>query len=158
MDGIWVQGDALPDGMCYGCGPANSSGLGLKSYSDGETVVATWQPEPIHVAGGGFLCGGVIGTLLDCHTGGAVWWWVRQQHGEWPADSLTSGSLGGPIYLTSSYEIRLLRPTPLDTPVELHAEIAEHREPELTVTGHMLTGGKRSAEITASWRRFQPRR
>lgn len=155
-DEIWVQGEAFPEGRCFGCGPGNEDGLGLRSRPHDGGVRATWTPEPHHVGGGGFLCGGIIGTILDCHTGAAVTWWVRENHGAWPTDQLAAGPEAAPMYLTAGYEIRLLRPTPI-APVELYAEVAAHDEPEVTVHGHLESEGKRRAEIVARWRRFHPR-
>lgn len=62
----------------------------------------------------------------------------------------------GPMYLTAGFDLRLLRPTALQ-PVTLYAEVSEHDEPEVTVSGHLESNGKRRAEITARWRRFHPR-
>jgi hypothetical protein len=63
---------------------------------------------------------------------------------------------GGPVYLTGGYDVKLLRPTPL-RPVTLYAEVADHQEPEVTVTGHLESNGKRRGEVVAHWRRFRPR-
>ena len=56
-----------PDSVCYGCGPANPRGLHIRSFPDGDEVVADFQPEPHHHAFDNVLNGGIIGTLLDCH-------------------------------------------------------------------------------------------
>jgi acyl-coenzyme A thioesterase PaaI-like protein len=155
-DGVWIQGEAFTGGMCFGCGPDNAQGLRLRSESAGSGVMAEWTPSEHHSGGGGFICGGIIGSLLDCHSGAAVWWWVKQNHGRWPGSQLVDDPDGGPVYLTAGYEAKLLRPTPL-RPLTLHAEVADHQEPEVTVRGHLESGGKRRAEIVARWRRFRPR-
>ena len=63
-----MQDRLVPEGMCFGCGPANEDGLQLKSHLlDDGSVVATITPESKHQAAPGVLCGGIIGTLLDCH-------------------------------------------------------------------------------------------
>src|SRR5205814_4741602 len=56
-----------PNNVCWGCGPANPSGLHIRSFSKNGEVVAEWKPEKKYEAFDGVLNGGVIGTLLDCH-------------------------------------------------------------------------------------------
>lgn len=157
MTSRWVQGAAFPDGSCFGCGPANTEGLGLQSYTDGAGVTATWQPQLIHQAVADVLCGGVIGTLLDCHSGAAVWWWLHEKHGAWPSSSVAPDAEGGPTYLTSGYSIDLLRPTSISAPVTLRAEVSRHDDPEITVEGELESEGKIRARITANFRQFRPR-
>ena len=153
----WVQGAAFPDGGCFGCGPANTEGLGLRSFTDGSTVTAVWEPRPVHQAVADVLCGGVIGTLLDCHAGAAVWWWIHQQYGAWPSSTVTPDADGGPTYLTAGYSIDLLRPTSIAAPVILRAEVSGHEDPQITVAGELESEGKVRATITAEFRQFRPR-
>jgi hypothetical protein len=66
--------DTYPDdlGHCCGCGKNNPHGLRLKSYwRDGEAV-AHFTPQPHHVAVPGFVYGGLIASLIDCHATGTA--------------------------------------------------------------------------------------
>ena len=108
----------FPEGGCFGCGPANADGLRLESFADGDEVVAVWSPAPRHRAGPEVVAGGVVGTLLDCHTGAAVLKAVGERDGKTPY-------VDGPPWVTRSYEISLCRPTPLDRPIELRAGVIE---------------------------------
>src|SRR5213595_1028319 len=63
-----LQETYAPRMTCFGCGPANAEGLHIRSFVRGEEVVCEWQPEPKYEAFPGMLCGGIIGTLLDCHS------------------------------------------------------------------------------------------
>ncbi|MER3418817.1 MAG: PaaI family thioesterase, partial [Chloroflexota bacterium] len=69
-----LQERYAPRSRCFGCGPANERGLRLGSYldADGETLVAAWSPGPEHEAFAGFVNGGVLSTLLDCHSNWAA--------------------------------------------------------------------------------------
>src|SRR4029434_174865 len=61
--------DLYPDDFshCYGCGRLNADGLHVKSeWHDGEAV-ARFQPAPQHIALPGFVYGGLIASLIDCH-------------------------------------------------------------------------------------------
>ena len=57
---------------CYGCGSLNTHGHQLKSYWDGEETVAHFTPKPFHTAIPGFVYGGLIASLIDCHGTGTA--------------------------------------------------------------------------------------
>src|SRR5687767_2958363 len=61
--------DLYPDDFahCFGCGRSNSSGHQLKSFSEGDEVVAHFTPEPHQMAVPGFVYGGLLASLVDCH-------------------------------------------------------------------------------------------
>jgi mannose-6-phosphate isomerase-like protein (cupin superfamily) len=101
-----IQEPFVPEGVCFGCGRANPRGLRLRSYLRAETVVAQWQPEPQHAAIPD-VCGEVIGTLIDCHSGAALAQKVKDVEGRWPwAQS--------PGWAIAELTVSLLRPTPIE--------------------------------------------
>jgi acyl-coenzyme A thioesterase PaaI-like protein len=113
-----IQERFVPDGICFGCGPANGQGLGLRSRLVDAVVVAQWQPEPQHAAVPGVLCGGVISTLVDCHSAAALAQHVKDVEGRWPwAQS--------PGWATAELTVAMLRPAPLEHPVQLVADAVE---------------------------------
>src|SRR4030042_3516434 len=57
---------------CYGCGRLNEQGLKLKSYWDGEETVALFNPRPYHIAIPGYVYGGLIASIIDCHSTGTA--------------------------------------------------------------------------------------
>ena len=68
-----LQDVYFPELRCFGCGPANADGLHLRSFADGDgRAVARFTPSPHHDNGLGYLNGGIIATLLDCHSAAAV--------------------------------------------------------------------------------------
>src|SRR3972149_4104729 len=69
-----LQETYAPSSICFGCGPANPRGLHIRSRVQGEEVVAEWTPESHHEAFPGMLNGGIIGTLLDCHSNWTAAW------------------------------------------------------------------------------------
>ena len=58
--------------VCYGCGRLNKHGLKIKSYWDGEESVCRFQPKPYHTAVTGYVYGGLIASLIDCHSTGRL--------------------------------------------------------------------------------------
>ena len=66
--------DYYPDALshCYGCGRLNEHGLQLKSYWDGEETVAVFHPQPYHMAIPGYVYGGLLASIIDCHGTGTA--------------------------------------------------------------------------------------
>ena len=117
-----LQQHFAPHNACYGCGQANPEGFQLQSFvlPEGNEVIAKWQPKSCHQAFPGILNGGVIGTLLDCHSNWTAAYMLMQARGE----------SSPPCTVTADYHIKLLRPTPFDNniPVSLTANILSINE------------------------------
>ena len=136
-----LQERFLPEGRCFGCGPRNPLGLRLKSFEkDERTVEAVWTPRVEHEAFPGVLNGGIIGTLLDCHSLWSAWWSLFQRDGQ-----------KEPWLLTAEYSIKLLRPTPLDRPVTLVATSTELGERGASVAGSLTVDGLECATSTGTF-------
>jgi acyl-coenzyme A thioesterase PaaI-like protein len=149
-DGPSIQQLLLPELSCFGCGPANEKGLRLRSFPVGDSVTATFLPWPEHDNGLGFLNGGIIATVLDCHSAAAVMW-AAHLNG-WAALS------GAPLpYVTAGLDVRFLRPSPLAEPVDLIALVAQASESEITCEVEATWEGKTRAAATAVWKRWRPR-
>ena len=69
---ISLQEEYAPKGICFGCGCRNSQGLQIKSFVDVDKIICTWMPKKKHEAFPGVLNGGIIGSLLDCHSNWAA--------------------------------------------------------------------------------------
>lgn len=144
-----IQEQFVPEGVCFGCGPANTRGLSLRSYLREAGVVARWQPQPHHAAVSGVLCGGVIGTLIDCHSGAALAQAVKQAEGRWPWSET-------PGWATAAYRVEMLRPTPLDTELRLVAGRVDLAGDGAVVAVQLHADGKLRALGEATWRRLRP--
>jgi len=57
---ISLQDRYAPKLLCFGCGPANENGLRIKSFVEGDEVVADFQPKEWHQAFEGVLNGAGI--------------------------------------------------------------------------------------------------
>ncbi len=117
---ISLQDQFAPLSQCFGCGPCNERGLHIKSFVQGEHLVATWHAQAWHQAFPGVLNGGIIGALLDCHSNWMAAWSLKAQR---PTP---------PCTVTAKYEIRLLRPTPSDPNQALH--LSARVNPEVTAS------------------------
>jgi acyl-coenzyme A thioesterase PaaI-like protein len=116
MTDLSLQERFAPNGHCFGCGPRNDRGLRIRSFEEPDgTVVAEWQPRAEHEAFDGYVNGGIIGTLLDCHSN---WTGIA-------ALMRHSGASTAPSTVTADLSIRFRRPTRSDRPIRLVGRIAE---------------------------------
>ena len=111
--------DHYPDALsyCHGCGRLNEHGLHVKSRWDGDESVAFFVPEPYHMAIPGYVYGGLIASLIDCHsTGTAMAAKYRAQGRAMDTDPPWR-------FVTASLHVDYLRPTPIDAPMELRGRV-----------------------------------
>ena len=149
-DALSIQERLYPDLTCFGCGHKNPSGLRLRSYPGADGVTATFIPWPEHDNGLGYLNGGIIATVLDCHSAAAVIFEARRRG--WASPE-------GPAlpYVTAGLDVRYLRPTPLDEPLGLIARVATADEDEMSVDVELREADKLRASAVARWKRWRPR-
>lgn len=122
--------------VCYGCGARNEHGLQLKSFVDGDRVVARFQPDERQLGVPGVVYGGLIASLVDCHgiaTGAA--------HFE-PDPEGTP-----PRCVTGALHVDYRRPTPMDgRPIELSARVVDASERKAVVAVEVRVGDEVTAE------------
>jgi acyl-coenzyme A thioesterase PaaI-like protein len=124
--------DYYPDDFahCYGCGRLNAPGLHVRSVWDGDETVARFTPRAEHMALPGFVYGGLLASLIDCHGIGtaaaAAERAAGREIGEGPA----------PRFVTASLRVDYLKPTPLGPVLELraHVTVAAERKSVVAVT------------------------
>src|SRR5690606_25234760 len=121
-----------PSNACFGCGPANKDGLGIKSFVEGDEIVCTWQPQTTHQAVPGVLNGGITGALLDCHCNWAAAYYLMQHQRK----------ATPPCTVTAEYSIKMRRPTPTDAPDELRAQLSLLDGNRAHVTGTLTANGR----------------
>ncbi|MEY2492265.1 MAG: hypothetical protein QOH24_1216 [Verrucomicrobiota bacterium] len=136
-----LQEKYAPKNLCFGCGPANADGLRIRSFSEGDEVVAEWMPQPKYEAFPGVLNGGIIGTLLDCHCNWTAAWHLMNK----------ANTDAPPCTVTAEYAIKLLRPTPTDGAVFLAARVVESTMDRATVEGTLTAGGKMCASCRGTF-------
>ncbi len=130
-----LQDQYAPQSICFGCGPANTLGLQIKSHLSQNEFTATWQAKEHHQAFPGILNGGIIGALLDCHCNWTAAITLMQK------DALTHP----PCTVTAEYTIKLLRPTPHTEILHLKAKPVEIKNDRVVVEGEIVAGGKTCA-------------
>lgn len=128
-----LQERYAPRSRCFGCGPANEHGLRLRSYPapDRDTLAAEWTPRPEHEAFTGFVNGGILGTLLDCHAN-----WAAVRH-----FMTRDGLERAPGCVTAELAVRFHHPTPSGGPLRLVARVVESSARSATVEATVEAGG-----------------
>jgi acyl-coenzyme A thioesterase PaaI-like protein len=129
--------DYYPDDLshCYGCGRLNAEGLHIRSRWDGEDAVCVLEPRSCHTAIPGYVYGGLIASLIDCHgTGTAAAAAYRAQRRE-------MGSEPALRFVTASLQVDYLRPTPLGVPLEARAHVEEVKGRKVVVTATVSASG-----------------
>ena len=141
-----LQEQFWPEGTCYGCGPANDQGLRVRSVVQGDEVVAEWTPQPHHAAFPGVLSGGIIGTLLDCHSNWTAAWTLMR----------AAGAERPPCTVTADYHVRLLRPTPTDGAVTLRAHAVETQPDRAVIEATLAAAGVVTATCRGTFVAVRP--
>ena len=130
--------DYYPDSLshCYGCGRLNEHGLHIQSYWDGDESVCTFQPKPYHIAIPGYVYGGLLASLIDCHAVGTA------AAAAYRAQGRAMNSDPPLRYLTASLHVDYLRPTPIDATLELRGQVKEIKERKVVVTVTLSARGE----------------
>jgi acyl-coenzyme A thioesterase PaaI-like protein len=133
--------DYYPDALahCYGCGRLNEHGLQIKSYWEGEVSVAHYEPRPYHTAVPGYVYGGLIASLIDCHATGTA------AAAGYRAGGRAMDTEPAYRFLTASLHVDYLKPTPLGVPLELRGKVKEQKGRKAIILVELSANG----EITA---------
>ncbi len=129
--------DYYPDLLahCYGCGKLNEHGHQIKSYWDGEESVCHFLPRPYHIAIPGYVYGGMLASLIDCHgTGTAAAAAYRAERR--PMDSEPALR-----FLTASLHVDYLKPTPLGVELEIRGRVKEVKGRKVVITEWISASG-----------------
>lgn len=137
--------DYYPDELshCYGCGRNNPLGHQLKTFwdgGDGATTVAHFSPRPEHTAIPGFVYGGLIASLVDCHGTGTAAAAAYRTAGRAP------GTAPALRFVTGSLKVDFLAPTPLGVELELRGVPVEVKEKKVVVDITVSASGKITAK------------
>jgi acyl-coenzyme A thioesterase PaaI-like protein len=129
--------DFYPDSLahCYGCGRLNESGHQIKSFWEGHESVCHFQPKSYHIAIPGYVYGGLLASLVDCHgTGTAAAAGYRAENRAMDSDP--------PLrYLTASLHVDYLKPTPLGPILEIRAKVKEIKGKKVVIEEWITVDG-----------------
>ena len=123
--------DLYPDDFahCFGCGRNNPQGHQLKSFAEGEEVVARFTPGAHHISVPGFVYGGLLASLADCHAMATA------------AAAARIGDGPAPRFVTAALKVEYLKPTPLGTELEIRGHVTERSEKKAVVAVTIAAAG-----------------
>ena len=114
--------DDYPDDIawCYGCGRLNESGHHFRTSWQGEKTVTIYTPQPEHMAIPGFVYGGVLASLIDCHGTGSASMSLHRKNGYELGDGTPP-----PRFVTASLKVDFKKPTPHGIPLKAVGTVQE---------------------------------
>jgi acyl-coenzyme A thioesterase PaaI-like protein len=135
--------DYYPDEFahCFGCGRLNQDGLHIKSYWDKEESVCRYTPKPFFTGGvPGYLYGGLLASLIDCHASATASAVKLRDEGLTPD--------GRPLsrFVTASLKVDYLKPTPVGKVLELRGKVKEMKNRKAIVAVTLSAEGEICAQ------------
>jgi acyl-coenzyme A thioesterase PaaI-like protein len=133
--------DFYPDDVahCYGCGKHNKHGYQIKTFWDGDEAVTHFTPKEYHTSVRGYVYGGLIASLIDCHGTGTA------ALASYRADGRDYDTKPPFRFVTASLHVEYLKPTPLGTELELRGKVAELKGRRVTSEITVIANGKITA-------------
>lgn len=129
--------DYYPENLahCYGCGRLNTHGHQIKTHWDGDESVTRFTPEPYHMAVPGFTYGGLIASLIDCHSTGTA------AAAMYRAEDREMDTLPPFRFVTGSLHVDYLKPTPIKGTLEIRGRVKEIKGRKVIVETTVLVSG-----------------
>jgi acyl-coenzyme A thioesterase PaaI-like protein len=119
---------------CYGCGRLNAQGYRLETRWDAEESVTLFTPAPYYTAVPGVVYGGLLASIVDCHSTGTAAAALYRVQGRAmdtePAHRCVTGTL----------RVRFLHPTPLGPTLEVRGRVTSIERRKVTVVSRVLVG------------------
>ena len=133
--------DYYPENVahCYGCGRLNEQGHQIRTVWEGEESVTRFQPKAEHTAIPGFVYGGLLASLIDCHGTGTAAAAMYRAEGR-PMDSLPAFR-----FVTGSLQVSYLKPTPLGPELEIRGRVKEIKGRKVVVETTVFAEGVATA-------------
>lgn len=123
---------------CYGCGRLNEEGLHLRTGWDEENegkTITIYEPRKEHKAIPGFIYGGLLASLIDCHGTGSASIFLHRKNGHEPGDGKDA-----PRFVTASLHVDFLKPTPAGVPLKAIGTVEEIHPKKFRVTTQVCAG------------------
>ena len=133
--------DFYPENVahCYGCGRLNTQGHQIKTVWEGDESVTRFQPKAEHTAIPGFVYGGLLASLIDCHCTGTA------AAAMYKAENRAIDSLPAFRFVTGSLHVSYLKPTPLGPVLEIRGRIKEIKGRKVVVEATVYVEGVATA-------------
>ncbi|CAM3866549.1 PaaI family thioesterase [Mesobacillus zeae] len=135
--------DDYPDDFawCYGCGRLNKAGHHFRTCWDGDQTVTIYTPKQEEMALPGFVYGGVIASLIDCHGTGSAALALHRKNGHEPGEGAEP-----PRFVTASLHVDFMKPTLHGVPLKAVGTVHEIHPKKWKVEVEVFADGKTCAK------------
>ncbi len=139
IEKMYLQ-DYMGENVCFGCGIHNTDGLQIKSFWEDDVCVCHWNSQEKYHGWQNLLNGGVLATIVDCHTMATATAYAYRMEGDrhWSSEPVYR-------YATGTLTIKYLKPTPNDLPIELRATVKEAKGKKTTIHCEVWCAGIQTA-------------
>src|SRR5690625_1734051 len=137
-EGIAIQDEYADEfAWCYGCGRLNEAGHHFRTFWQGEKTRTEYQPKDEHKAIPGFVYGGVLASLVDCHGTGSAALALHRKNGHEPGDGAEP-----PRFITASLHVDFLKPTPHGVTLKVIGKVEEVHPKRFIVRSEVIADGE----------------
>ncbi len=120
---------------CYGCGRLNEHGYRIQTVWDGDHSLTRFTPAPFHTAIPGYVYGGLLASLIDCHSTGTA------AAAMYRAEGRDMDTLPAFRFVTGTLSVRYVRATPLGPPLEIRGDVTEIKGRRVSVQSTVWVDG-----------------
>ncbi len=122
---------------CYGCGRLNDSGMKIRSFwNEEENIsIAKFTPKSNYTAFPGYVYGGLLASIIDCHGTGTA------AAAGYKSEGRKMGTEPELRYVTASIHVDYIKPTPIDQELELIGRVKEIKGKKVIVEVKLFTKG-----------------
>jgi acyl-coenzyme A thioesterase PaaI-like protein len=120
---------------CYGCGRLNTEGHHFRTGWHGEETMTVYKPKQEHTAIPGFVYGGLIASLVDCHGTGSASLALHRKNGFEPGSGEEP-----PRFVTASLHVDYIKPTPQGVELKAIGRVEEIHPKKFKVAVEVFAG------------------
>lgn len=122
---------------CFGCGRLNPSGHHFQTRWNGDTTLTEYRPQPEQMAIPGFVYGGLLASLIDCHSTGSASLAFYRRDGHELGESAPV-----PRCVTASLKVDYLKPTPLGPLLSVVGRVSEIGRKKVILNSELWADGQ----------------
>ncbi|GAB4074661.1 PaaI family thioesterase [Barrientosiimonas marina] len=141
-----IQDDYPNDlAYCYGCGRLNKEGHLFRTGWDGDQTVTWHTPDDVYTAIPGFVYGGLIASMVDCHGTGSASLALHRKNGYEPGEGKEASR-----FVTASLNVDYIKPTPQNTPLKAIGKPEEVHPKKFKVHTEVYAGDELCAKAVVT--------
>jgi acyl-coenzyme A thioesterase PaaI-like protein len=120
----------------------NAEGIGIETRLEGAETLTVFDPWPSHTAFEGTVYGGLIASVIDCHSTGSAAIFAMVTAG------IEIGSQPSPRFVTAHLEVDFLAPTTLER-MRVVGRLVEITERKAIIESDVIVGRATTATGSA---------